>query len=129
MSEVPKYDLRGANIGNLADTVQGDQIHNTAPSPEMARALTEIKQLLQDLQQQYPDTNPVTLPEVLDGELETWQHQDPSRYQTIFNWFNVLFTGGKETVKILFPWAGIPIEIALKLYEIWKTRWHKEDEV
>ncbi|CCI20681.1 hypothetical protein MICAF_960005 [Microcystis aeruginosa PCC 9807] len=25
MSETPKYDLRGANIANFADTVQGDQ--------------------------------------------------------------------------------------------------------
>ncbi|MEM8640572.1 MAG: hypothetical protein AAGG51_17405 [Cyanobacteria bacterium P01_G01_bin.54] len=46
MSEAPKYDLRGAQIGNLADTVQGDQIHNAAPSPETA----------QEPQQKSPET-------------------------------------------------------------------------
>lgn len=40
------YDLRGAQIGNLANTVQGDQIYNDASSPETA----------QDPQQQNPET-------------------------------------------------------------------------
>ena len=41
MSETPKYDLRGASIGNFADTVQGDQIYNAALSPETAQALAQ----------------------------------------------------------------------------------------
>lgn len=122
MSEAPKYDLRGAQIGNLADTVKGNQVYNAAPSPETARALSEIKQLLQDLQQQHPSTNPTTIPEVLDAELDTWQAQDPSRHQAVLDWLNVAFAGGVETIKIFFPLAGIPIEVGLKLYEIWQKR-------
>lgn len=45
MSETPKYDLRGANIGNFAETVQGDQIstqHNYATPQNLAEAVAEI---------------------------------------------------------------------------------------
>lgn len=41
MSETPKYDLRGANIANFADTVQGDQKavqHNYAAPQNLTEA-------------------------------------------------------------------------------------------
>ena len=34
----------------------------------------------------------------------------------------VAFAGGVETVKLLFPPAGIPIEVGLKLHELWQKR-------
>lgn len=52
MSEATKFDLRGAQIANLADTVQGDQKaiqHNYSQPQNLAKAATEIKQLLEQL--------------------------------------------------------------------------------
>ena len=79
MSETPKFDLRGANIGNLASTVQGNQVYNAAPQPEMATALNEIKQLLEALQQKHSTTDETILAELIEDELDTLQQEDPNR--------------------------------------------------
>jgi hypothetical protein len=57
MTETPKYDLRGATIGNFAETVQGDQKnvqHNYAPTQNLTEAPQEIQQLLTQLSLTYP---------------------------------------------------------------------------
>lgn len=57
MSETPKYDFRGANIGNFAETVQGDQKtvqHNYAQTQNLTEAAQEIQQLLTQLSLNYP---------------------------------------------------------------------------
>ncbi len=57
MSESPKFDLRGAKIGNLADTVQGDQKsvqHNYAKQKSLTETAQEIQALLDQLSQTYP---------------------------------------------------------------------------
>jgi hypothetical protein len=55
--DAPKYDLRGANIGNFADSVQGDQNATQyiyAQEQDLAEAATKIQQLLNQLAQTYP---------------------------------------------------------------------------
>lgn len=55
--DAPKYDLRGANIGNFADSVQGDQNATQyfyAPEQDLADAAIKIQQLLNQLAQTYP---------------------------------------------------------------------------
>ena len=57
MTETPKYDFRGANIGNFAETVQGDQKsvqHNYAPTQNLTEAAQEIQQLLTQFSLTYP---------------------------------------------------------------------------
>lgn len=55
MSNAPKFDLRGANIGNLAETVQGNQIAHlqTASEQNLEILLTDYKQFIEQLQQRY----------------------------------------------------------------------------
>lgn len=59
MSDSPKYDLRGAKIGNFAETVHGDQKsvqHNYAEQPSLAETVQEIQALLDQLSKTYPTT-------------------------------------------------------------------------
>lgn len=52
MSDAPKFDLRGANIGNLADTVYGNQTatqHIDASEQNFELLLTDFQQFLNDL--------------------------------------------------------------------------------
>jgi hypothetical protein len=112
MSETPKYDLRGANIANFADTVQGDQKavqHNYATPQNLAEAAQKIQQLISQLTQTYPTNTEVekqTFVAKVDAEIKK-----SSRLRTI------LITGGIELIKILCPPLGIPIEMGKKWLE------------
>ena len=60
--ESSKYDLRGANIGNFADTVrdnarqQANQYNSPEQKQNLAEAASEIQQLLEQLSVTYPTT-------------------------------------------------------------------------
>lgn len=60
--------------------------------------------------------------ELIEVELETMQRQDPDRRQTLMDGLSVIFVGGVETIKALFPPAEIPIEVGRKLYAIWQKQ-------
>jgi HEAT repeat protein len=90
MSETPKYDLRGANIGNFSETVQGDQIftqHNYATPQNLTEAAAESL------------------------------HQELKRNPTLKSrLLNALKSGGTEALKIALetvfknPLVAIPVE-------------------
>ena len=83
MSDAPKFDLRGAQIGNLADTVQGDQVYNAAASQDFAAALTEVRQLLETLQQKYPTATAADAPIIMRAELESMQTNQPQQWAMV----------------------------------------------
>jgi hypothetical protein len=63
MSEASKYNLSNAQFaGGFAETVQGDQIggniHNYAQQQNLVEAAAEIRQLLQQLDQDYATNTP-----------------------------------------------------------------------
>lgn len=108
MSETPKFDLRGAQIGNLADTVKGDQItnqYNYASEQNLAEAATQIQQLLNQLAQTNPTTNEVTVANAIQQEIK----QNPTLKQRLRS---ALKAGGIEALKAIFnhPLVSIPIE-------------------
>jgi uncharacterized protein (UPF0147 family) len=100
MSENPKYDLRGANIGNFAETVQGDQNatqYNYAAPQNLAEAAAEIQHLLEQLAQSNPAIVAVQDQTVV---LETL-HQELKRNPTLkARLLNALKTGGTEALKL-----------------------------
>ncbi|MBP0017625.1 MAG: hypothetical protein J7647_08710 [Cyanobacteria bacterium SBLK] len=109
-------------IGNVeGDHIEGDKID---PSSEVTEALKQIKKLLQDLQQNQSEET--LSPEIVEAEITALQQEDSDR--TLMQWLDVAFAGGIETVKLIFPLAGIPIEVGLKLYEIWQNRQTSLDE-
>ena len=83
MSDAPKFDLRGAQIGNLADTVQGDQVYNAAASQDFAAALTEVRQLLETLQQKYPTATAADAPIIMRAELVSMQTNQPQQWAMV----------------------------------------------
>lgn len=115
MSETPKFDLRGANIGNLADTVQGNQIANqninvSGQQQSLAESAKEIQDLLTQLQSTYPTTTDYEK-QVFVNKFNDEQVKTNSRVREI------LIAGGIELIKILCPPLGIPIEVGKKWLE------------
>jgi hypothetical protein len=101
MSETPKYDLRGANIGNFAETVQsgGRQEatqHIYAPEQDFDKLLTDYKQFFNNLQQKYPVQTPdVALAPIIDAEFQEIQTTQPQRWQNFLN-LKRLWNGAKK---------------------------------
>ena len=59
MSNTPKFDFRGANVGNFAETVHGDQksiqhIYTPEQKQTLGEAAAEIQKLLKQLEQANP---------------------------------------------------------------------------
>lgn len=106
MPETPKYDLRGANIGNFAETVQsgGHQEatqHIYAPEQDFDKLLAEYKQFFKELQQKHPVQTPESdLQPIIDAEFQEIQTTQPQRWQNFLN-LKRLWNGGKKaTFKI-----------------------------
>ena len=112
MTETPKYDFRGANIGNFAETVQGDQKtvqHNYAQTQNLTEAAQEIQQLLTQLSLTYPTQTEV--------EKQIFVDQVDQEIKINSRLRSLLIAGGIELIKILCPPLGIPIEMGRKWLE------------
>lgn len=103
MSDAPKFDLRGATIGNIADTVQGNQIAHlqNASEQNFEILLADYQQFIQQLQQKYPTlADPITVPQIIEVEAKLLEAQDQRRWQNFLN-LKRLWNGGKKAgVKI-----------------------------
>jgi HEAT repeats len=101
MTETPKYDLRGANIGNFAETIQsgGRQEatqHIYAPEQDFDKLLTDYQQFFNDLQQKYPIQIPeAALLPIINAEFQEIQKTQPQRWQNFLN-LKRLWNGGKK---------------------------------
>ena len=106
MSESPKYDLRGATIGNFAETVQpgGRQKatqHIYAPEQNFDRLLADYQQFFDDLQQKYPIQVPESaLPAIIEAEFREIEKQQPQRWQNFLSLKRLWHGGQKATVKL-----------------------------
>ena len=81
MTEIPKYDLRGAQFaGGFAETVQGDQIGGTinnasAETPSLAEAAAEIQNLLKQLEASNPSPTQAQQTAYLDAMIPPTQRE------------------------------------------------------
>jgi HEAT repeats len=106
MSETPKYDLRGANIGNFAETIQsGGRQEVTqniyAPEQDFDTLLTDYKQFFNDLQQKYPTQPPeAALQPIIDAEFQEIQKTQPQRWQNFLSLKHLWNGGKKATIKL-----------------------------
>jgi HEAT repeats len=113
MSDLPKVQMNfNAPVYGVAGNVEGDQIINTV-EPE---TLADIKKILAN----YPKVTNVEAAEIIDTEFIQIQSNNPQRWQKWMDIFSVAFAGGTESVKILAPAIGIPIEVMKRLYEIYQ---------
>ncbi|MBV6625988.1 MAG: hypothetical protein KI793_24165 [Rivularia sp. (in: Bacteria)] len=114
MSETSKFDLRGANVGNLADTVQGNQIAHqninvSGEQKSLAEAAKEIQDLLAQLKITYPTTT--------DYEKQVFVNKFNEEVKTNSHVKEIIIAGGIELIKLLCPPLGIPIEVGKKWLE------------
>ncbi|NER31967.1 MAG: hypothetical protein F6J89_31265 [Symploca sp. SIO1C4] len=121
MSNAPKRinknEIRGGTFGGgfiNADTVSADHIggdtYNYAPEQQqnLADAAAEIQQLLQQLEQTYPDATAIEKQSALAVTLQQEIKQNPTLRARLKN---ALKEGGIEALKVLFAPIGIPIEM------------------
>lgn len=113
MSDLPKVQMTfNAPVYGVAGNVEGDQIINTV-EPE---TLADIKKILAN----YPKATNTEAAEIIDTEFTQIQSNNSQRWQKWMDIFSVAFAGGTESVKILAPAVGIPIEVMKRLYEIYQ---------
>ncbi|NER97564.1 MAG: hypothetical protein F6J86_27570 [Symploca sp. SIO1B1] len=116
--KVSKHDFRGATFAGGfvdADTVSAEQIggdiYNNYPSEQpqsLADAAAEIQQLLQQLEQSYPNATEFEKQSALTVTLQQEIKQNPTFRARLKN---ALKEGGLEALKVLFAPIGIPIEM------------------
>jgi HEAT repeats len=113
MSDLPKVQMNfNAPVYGVAGNVEGDQVIN-ALEPE---TLADIKKILAS----YPKATNSEAAEIIESEFTQIQSNNPQQWQKWMDIFSVAFAGGTESVKILAPAIGIPIEVMKRIYEIYK---------
>jgi hypothetical protein len=88
MPDAPKYDLRGANIGSFAETVQGDQISTqniTTTEANLDDILATIQPIIETLKQKYPVTTEAEALTIIDAEFQEIKQTQPWRWQNLLN--------------------------------------------
>ncbi len=116
MSDAPIFNFNNSTIGNVANTVQGDQKniqHNYTSPQKLSEAATEIKKLLEQLNLNYSTET--------EAQKETLANQINNTIKTDSRLRQILLEGGIELVKILCPWLGIPITMGQKWLETAKN--------
>jgi HEAT repeat protein/ElaB/YqjD/DUF883 family membrane-anchored ribosome-binding protein len=90
MSETPKYDFRGSNIGNFADTVQSggrqqavQHIYAPEQKQNLIEAAKEIQQLLDQLSQTYPTTTESQKQAVVNQAIARIKRNNPTTWQRL----------------------------------------------
>ena len=115
--KLTKNDFRGASFAGGfvdAETSYANQIGGTInnyPAEQkqnLADAAAEIQQLLQQLEQNYPDATEIEKQSALAVNLQQEIKQNPTFKARLTN---ALKEGGIEALKVLFAPIGIPIEM------------------
>ncbi|MBW4647718.1 MAG: HEAT repeat domain-containing protein [Kastovskya adunca ATA6-11-RM4] len=115
------FDQRGASIGvNVANEgsnikfIQHAKQSINISEQDLAEAAQKIQALLNQLAQTYPPTTETQQQNFIQKFLE--------QLESTPNLIKVLLAGGIEGLKILCPPAGIPVEMARRLYEVVQER-------
>ena len=83
MSEQPKVQMNfNAPVTGAAGNVEGDFIVQ-AQEQDFAAALTEVRQLLETLQQKYPTATAADAPIIMRAELESMQANQPQQWAMV----------------------------------------------
>lgn len=107
------------NAGGEVDTqnhYNQQQSHNL----EFNQALVEIRQFLDSFTNQEKSFSDAEQIKAIDVEFEKINNEDDEKWNRWMACLSVAFAGGIETAKALNPWAGIPIEVLKKLYEVYQ---------
>lgn len=116
------FDQRGATIGvNVASEgshikfIQYAKQSINISEQDLAEAAQKIQALLNQLAQTYPPTS--------EPQQKTFIQKFLEHLESTPNLIKVILAGGIEGLKVLCPPAGIPIEMARRLYEVVQKRY------
>ncbi len=117
MSEVSKYDLRGSNIGNFADTVQSGAKQQTIQhhySSEESKSLPEVAAEIQQLLTQLAETSPA-IPEAARQGIVAQAILQKAKGNPDFQkrLFSALESGSSELVRVFTsnPFVCVPLAL------------------
>jgi hypothetical protein len=120
MTESSKYKIT-TEVNQIIEqnpgTVIGKQ-NNYATDPKVTEVLKSISQLVENLRQKHPQASDAEILNIITRGFETMPQNNPQKWQRWQDLFSILFAGGSESLKVLFPPTGIPIEVGKRLYEI-----------
>ncbi|NES19432.1 MAG: hypothetical protein F6K41_11000 [Symploca sp. SIO3E6] len=102
-------------------TVIGKQ-NNYAADSKIPEALKSISQLLENVQQKYPQASDAEILDIITEGFENMPQNNPKQWQRWRDTLSIVFAGGIESIKLLLPPAGIPIEVIKRLYEIYNRK-------
>jgi hypothetical protein len=122
MAEAPKYNLPSVKKLQVFEQVDTYIENNNSSESRESKALKNISQLLENLNQEHPQASDAEILDIITRGFETMPQNNPKQWQRWQELFSVLFAGGIESVKVFFPAAGIPIEVGKRLYEIYSDR-------
>ncbi len=122
MAEAPKYNLPSVKKLQVFEQVDTYIENNNSSESRESKALKNISQLLENLNQEHPQASDAEILDIITRGFETMPQNNPKQWQRWQDLFSVLFAGGIESVKVFFPAAGIPIEVGKRLYEIYSDR-------
>ena len=110
--------IRGnVNAGGSVDN-QNYTENNYIQNSDLLKSLDEIKKFATNLQQHKTFTKEQQL-EIIEAEFEKIKGKEPKKWRRLMEGLSVVFEGGVEAAKAFNPWAGIPIEMLRKIYEIY----------
>jgi HEAT repeat protein len=102
-SDAPKYDLRGAKIGKLIDTIGVYNENNFAPEQKqsLADAVKEIQDLLDQLAKTYPSATEAEAKDIVKATFEEIKTKHPDKWKIL--WTQILkperwLNGGKAAL-------------------------------
>ncbi|MEQ8540081.1 MAG: hypothetical protein RIB93_21840 [Coleofasciculus sp. D1-CHI-01] len=111
------FDQRGATIGvNVASEnsnikfIQHAKQNINISEQDLAEAAQKIEALLNQLAQTYPPTS--------EPQQQIFIQKLLARLESTPNLIKVILAGGIEGLKILYPPAGIPVEISRRILEL-----------
>ena len=116
-----KYNFPNAKKVQIFEQIDQyiENNHNYAPQANL-KETEQLTQVLQKLRQQHPNATDAELFEILLNGFQTMPQRSPQNWQSWQNILSILFAGGVEGIKIWQPFAGIPIEIGKRLYDIYQ---------
>lgn len=117
MSDVPKYNFPNAQKVQIFEQIDTYIENNSAISSEEKEAIAKLSKLIADIQEKHQTTSLKQQPVIIDVEFEEMQ---PRQRKALIDLLSIVFSGGVEAAKVFFPLVGIPIEVGLKLYEIYQ---------
>jgi hypothetical protein len=100
MSESSKYNFPNAQKVQIFEQVDTYIENNHTLSSEDKAAIAELKQLIQDLQTQYPNAAPVQQSAIIEAEFAEIKQNQPWRWKNLLSYKRLLNGGKTAAIKV-----------------------------